>query len=41
MPGSDFGALKPSKWDKKRQRTIYANHPKAIVNKYFEFSSIV
>ena len=41
MPGSDFGAQKPSKQDKKRLRNIYANHPKIIVNQYFGFSSIV
>ena len=41
MPGSDFGAQKPSKRDKKRLRNIYANHPKMIVNQYFGFSSII
>ena len=40
MPGSDFGAQKPSKQDKKRLQNIYANHPKTIVNQYFGFSSI-
>ena len=40
MPGSDFRAQNPSKWDKKRLRNIYANHPKTIVNQYFRFSLI-
>jgi hypothetical protein len=39
MPGSDFGAQKPSKLDKKRLLNIYANYSKMIVNQYFEFSS--
>ena len=41
MPGSHFGAQKPSKVDIKRSQNIYANHPKTIVNQYFDFSSIV
>jgi hypothetical protein len=41
MPGSNFGAHKPLKLDKKRFENIYANHPKTIVNQYFGFSPIV
>ena len=41
MPGSDFGAQKSSKVDKKRFANIYANHPKPIVNQHFGFSSSV
>ena len=41
MPGSDFGAQKPSKRHIKRLRNIYANHPKTIVNQYFGYSSIL
>jgi hypothetical protein len=41
MPGRDFGIQKPSKLDKKGLRNIYANHPKTILNQYFEFSLMV
>ena len=38
MPGSDFGAKKTSKRDKKG---ITKYNPKTIINQYFGFSSIV
>ena len=39
MPGSNFGANKPLKLDKKRFANIYVYDPKSIVYQYFGFSS--
>ena len=41
MPGNDFRAQEPSKRDKKRLQNIYANHPKMIVNQYFDFLQLL